>query len=82
MNEHEHENLRRIFDEAIMASPRERDALLERACKGDTGLKRRIEAMIAAAEDDRFMAEATQGDQDGAPTVAFSNAPTVAGSTP
>jgi WD40 repeat protein/serine/threonine protein kinase len=56
MAEHKHGDLRRLFDLAIAAAPGDREALLKRECGGDAGLKKRIEAMIAAAEDNRFLA--------------------------
>ncbi|MBL8763366.1 MAG: serine/threonine protein kinase [Phycisphaerae bacterium] len=59
MTEHNHEELRRLFDLAIAAPAAQRSALLARECRGDAGLKLRIEAMIAAAEDERFLASPT-----------------------
>ncbi len=60
MSEHKHQDLRRLFDLALAAAPQDRGALLNRECRGDAALKKRIEAMIAAAEDDRFLSEPTQ----------------------
>jgi eukaryotic-like serine/threonine-protein kinase len=57
----EHENLRRVFELVLAAAPDERAALLERECRGDAGLSRRVEAMVTAAEDSRFLAEPTLG---------------------
>jgi hypothetical protein len=59
MTEHDHDDLRRLFDLAIAAPADERDALLEDACGGDADLRRRVTAMIAAAEDDSFLAAPT-----------------------
>ncbi|MFZ4573578.1 MAG: tetratricopeptide repeat protein [Phycisphaerales bacterium] len=59
MTEHEHNDLRRLFDLAIAAAPADRGPLLDRECKGDAGLKKRVEAMVAAAEDERFMSAPT-----------------------
>jgi tetratricopeptide (TPR) repeat protein len=68
MTEHKHEDLRRLFDLAIAAAPGDRGPLLDCECGGDTGLKKRVEAMIAAAEDDRFLSEPTHGHYDSLPT--------------
>ncbi|MFN0136586.1 MAG: protein kinase domain-containing protein, partial [Phycisphaerae bacterium] len=79
MTEHKHEDLRRLFDLAIAAAPGDRGPLLDRECRGDSGLKKRVEAMVAAAEDDRFLSEPTRGSAADAPTVDASAAaaPTV-----
>jgi serine/threonine protein kinase/tetratricopeptide (TPR) repeat protein len=55
----EHEDLRRMFDLALSAPADQRPALLERECRGNAPLKARIEAMLAAAEDDVFLASPT-----------------------
>jgi len=59
MAEQTHEELRRIFGLAFAVPAAQRDSLLDRECGGDAALKQRIVAMIAAAEDDRFLAEPT-----------------------
>jgi serine/threonine protein kinase len=63
MAEQEHANLRRVFDLAMAAAPADRGPLLDRECGGDAGLRRRIEGMVAAAEDERFLGSPTGGRQ-------------------
>ena len=55
MTEHAHQEIRRLFDLAIEVPDDEREAALDRECRNDSGLKQRIKAMLAAAEDDRFL---------------------------
>ena len=55
----DHERLRRIFDRVIDAPPAERAVTLERECAGDAVLRQRVEAMISAAEDERFLGSPT-----------------------
>ncbi len=55
----DHTDLRRIFDLALAAAPASRPAILEAQCRGDQALKRRVEAMLAAAEDQRFLSMPT-----------------------
>ena len=59
MPDSNHERLRRIFDTVMDSSRAERAGLLERECAGDAALRERVEAMIAAAEDDRFLGSPT-----------------------
>ncbi len=66
MSEGDHANLRRIFEAVMEAGPGERDGVLARECGDDVLLRRRVEAMIAHAEDDRFL---------GAPTASISAGP-------
>ena len=54
-----HERLRRIFDLAMEAAVEQRAAVLSRECGGDAELRARIEAMLRAAEDDRFLSSPT-----------------------
>ena len=56
MSDQDHERLRRVFDRAIDLPARERPAFLARECAGDEALRARIEAVLAAAEDERFLA--------------------------
>jgi tetratricopeptide (TPR) repeat protein len=62
--EHDHAELRRLFDLAIEAEPDERSALLDGACGEDDALKRRVMAMLAAAEDESFLGAATSGSNE------------------
>ena len=59
MTEHAHQEIRRLFDLAIEVPDDEREAALDRECRNDFGLKQRIKAMLAAAEDDRFLGSPT-----------------------
>ncbi len=78
MPDSHHEHLRRIFDLVIAAAPADRAALLDRECRDLPGLRARLEAMIAAAEDDRFLADPTRSDADVTPTAdSSSSAPTL-----
>ncbi|HEX2836707.1 MAG TPA: protein kinase, partial [Phycisphaerales bacterium] len=54
-----HELLRRIFDLAMAAAPQDRPALLDHECAGNADLRRRVEAMIAAAADETFLSSPT-----------------------
>jgi non-specific serine/threonine protein kinase/serine/threonine-protein kinase len=58
-----------VFDLVIAATPADRAGILERECRDDPGLRARVEAMVAAAEDDRFLAEPTRGEADATPTA-------------
>ena len=60
MTEHDHVALRRLFDLAIAAHLDEREAILDRECGEDAGLRRRIKAMVEAAEDDQFLGDPTE----------------------
>ncbi len=64
MTEHPHEDVRRLFDMAMDVPASQRKAVLDRECAGDDGLKQRILAMVAAAEDDQFLGNATGGGLD------------------
>jgi eukaryotic-like serine/threonine-protein kinase len=59
MAEHDHQELRRLFDLAIATPLGLRGALLDRECGGDAGLRRRVEAMVTAAEEERLRAPPT-----------------------
>ncbi|MBK8096837.1 MAG: tetratricopeptide repeat protein [Planctomycetes bacterium] len=54
-----HTRLRQLFDQAFELPAAARDAFLSSACAGDDSLQRRLEAMLAAADDQRFLAEPT-----------------------
>ena len=64
-----HGNLRRVFDLVMSTAPGDRGPLLDRECRGDPGLRKRVEAMVAAAEDDHFLSQPTQNLMDAAPTA-------------
>ncbi|MBX3376189.1 MAG: serine/threonine protein kinase [Phycisphaeraceae bacterium] len=59
MTEHTHDELRRLFELAIAVRGEDRDALLERECRSDPVLRQRVEALLAAAEGDRFLSMPT-----------------------
>ena len=77
MPDSNHETLRRVFDLVISADPGERGAILERECRGDAGLRARVEALVAAAEDSRFLGESTRTDADVTPTADLSSTETM-----
>jgi serine/threonine protein kinase/tetratricopeptide (TPR) repeat protein len=52
--------LRRLFDLVVAAQPDEREAILDRECGEDAALRRRIKAMVEAAEDDQFLGDPTE----------------------
>ncbi len=65
MAEYSHQELRRVFELVVATSASQRSAVLERECGGDVELRKRLDAMIAALEDGRFLATPTQGgDED------------------
>ncbi len=82
MPESNHERIRKLFDLVIEAQPSERRPLLERACPDDEGLRKRIEAMVAAAEEDRFLSEPTRGDANVALTGDLSSSESATGASP
>ncbi|MDX2119349.1 MAG: serine/threonine-protein kinase [Planctomycetota bacterium] len=59
MSEFDHGELRRIFDLAAAAKPQDRDALIDLECRGNAGLAQRVRELLAAAEDDEFLATPT-----------------------
>ncbi len=59
MAEHRHEDIRRLFHLASELPRDQQRALLDRECGADAALRTRIEAMLAAAADDRFLSSAT-----------------------
>jgi serine/threonine protein kinase len=61
MTDPKHERLRSLFDRALDLPPAERAAFLARECGGDSTLKLRVEALLTAADDDRFLASPTSG---------------------
>ncbi len=54
-----HEQLRRVFDLVMAATPQDRPALLDHECAGNADLRRRVEAMVSAAADDNFLSAPT-----------------------
>jgi non-specific serine/threonine protein kinase/serine/threonine-protein kinase len=57
MPAHSDTELRRIFDLVADAPPDRREAVLRDACRGDADLIARVRAILAASEDERFLAE-------------------------
>ena len=64
MTEHQHEYVRRLFDLVLDVPAAQREAILDRECGGDDGLKQRILAMIEAAEDSKFLVDAPDATAD------------------
>lgn len=62
MAEHAHEDLRKLFDRALATPRDQRAALLDRECGSNPALRRRIEAMLAAAEDELGFLSSPTGD--------------------
>jgi serine/threonine protein kinase/tetratricopeptide (TPR) repeat protein len=54
-----HVRLRRIFDEALELPKAKREGFLARECGDDAALKAQVEALLAAAEDERFLSAPT-----------------------
>jgi len=46
-----HENVEALFDEALKLQPEEREALVANACADNSGLRRRLEELLRAAEN-------------------------------
>ncbi len=60
LTEHPSQNLRRIFDRLIDAPAGERTGILNQECGGDAELRRRLQVMVAAAEEDgKFLVDPT-----------------------
>ena len=53
------DSLRQPLEEGVVRVARARGAVTLPAYRGDAGLRKRIEAMVAAAEDDRFLGSPT-----------------------
>ncbi|MCC6407706.1 MAG: serine/threonine protein kinase, partial [Planctomycetes bacterium] len=65
MSDSKHDRLRFLFDRALDYTGSKRADFLERECRDDAELKARVEALLAAAEDEHFLAAPT-----GAPATA------------
>jgi len=59
MTDPKHRQLRELFEHALDLSPEQRRGFLASHCAGQPELQRRIEALLAAAEDERFLASPT-----------------------
>jgi serine/threonine protein kinase/tetratricopeptide (TPR) repeat protein len=57
-----HDRLRELFDQAMALPAPRRAAFVASQCRGEAPLQRRLEALLAAAEDQGFLAEPTVGD--------------------
>ena len=55
--------IRRLFDLVLDLPRAERTAVLERECAGDVELEQRVLAILAAAEDESFLGDATLDEQ-------------------
>ena len=59
MTDPQHDRIRAVFAEAIELPVAAREAFLRGACRGDAALQQRVLAMLAGAEDERFLAAPT-----------------------
>jgi serine/threonine protein kinase len=73
MTEPTHERVRALFDRALELPRAERAALLARECAADETLRLRVEALLAAGDDGRFLVT---------PTAAGTTAPLTAQESP
>ncbi len=70
MTESENDDVGRLLGLVISLSGAERSAVLDRECKGDAGLRRRIEELVEAAENDGPTAMPAVDNAPGNPTQA------------
>jgi serine/threonine protein kinase/tetratricopeptide (TPR) repeat protein len=59
MSEHTHARVKRLFNLLISTPAADRPDVLDRECAGDPALRRRIESMVAGAEEGDFLASPT-----------------------
>lgn len=59
MNDPKHRQLRELFEQALELSSEQRSVFLASRCAGQPELRQRIEALFAAAADQRFLADPT-----------------------
>ncbi|MCE9595386.1 MAG: serine/threonine-protein kinase [Planctomycetes bacterium] len=59
MSDSKHDRLRFLFDRALDYTGSKRTDFLERECRDDAELKARVEALLAATEDERFLTAPT-----------------------
>ncbi|MFO1031018.1 MAG: serine/threonine-protein kinase [Planctomycetota bacterium] len=59
MQDRHHERLRALFTQCVDLPAEARGAFLDEACAGDEPLRRRLQAMLAGADDARFLSEPT-----------------------
>ncbi|MCK6449190.1 MAG: hypothetical protein L6Q99_22565, partial [Planctomycetes bacterium] len=74
MSDSKHDRLRFLFDRALDYSGAKRTEFLERECKGDAELRARVEALLAAAEDEQFLSAPT-GPKPSAGSAPLAEAP-------
>lgn len=60
MPDRHHERLRDLFARCLDLPAAAREAFLAEACRGDEPLRRRVSAMLAGADDERFLSEPTE----------------------
>ena len=78
MSETDHGALRRVFEMAIDAPPDQRKGILDRAYAGQPELRRSVEAMLEAVDDDCFLARPTVSEKvQGAGAVADRSGPLI-----
>ncbi len=61
MTDYSHDDLWRLFELVTQAPVEEREGILQRECGGDQELHKRIQAILAASEDERFLNAPTPG---------------------
>ena len=64
MPEADPRRIRSLFDQALALPKAARHSFLATRCGGDAGLRQRLQAMLEAAEDPRFLATPTKGDHE------------------
>ncbi|MCC6407525.1 MAG: serine/threonine protein kinase, partial [Planctomycetes bacterium] len=74
MSDSKQERLRFLFDQALDLPRAKRAEFLEVACVGEPAMKARVEALLFAAEDERFLASPT-GPKASATTAPLAEGP-------
>ncbi len=59
MPDSKHQRIRSLFDGAMALPKSQREPFLDGQCGGDAGLRQRLDAMLAAADDERFLGAPT-----------------------
>jgi len=75
MADSRHEQLRRLFDRALELPAAARATFLDDKCRDDADLRRRLEGMLAAADDAHFLAAPTAPIPAPAPPAPGAEAP-------
>ena len=75
MDHQRHQRMRSLFDRALERPASERHAFLERECQADAEMLAEVEAMLAAADDSKFLSAPTGRAGDSSQADAFSEKP-------